>query len=215
MHAKGEIELISNVRRHRQAAMPGGTRQSAVRRGTCRRQHRSFRCTAGPTVPARGELLARPAFQPRPRLNSQQLPSARGTDCCSRTTAATSRLIWLVLREQLQFDGFCARPCSRCTRQRQLEDLLSRSIWRTITSAPSHPVLGNFVTCDDLKWEFASEYLGADWVGVAPGFGNPGSDIYKEVARGAAGLHRNGELPDRGAIWLTYYPHIMVESAIC
>ena len=23
--------------------------------------------------------------------------------------------------------------------------------------------------------------------------------------------YRNGELPDRGAIWLTYYPHIMVE----
>ena len=23
--------------------------------------------------------------------------------------------------------------------------------------------------------------------------------------------YRNGELPERGAIWLTYYPHIMVE----
>lgn len=74
---------------------------------------------------------------------------------------------------------------------------------------PFHPGLGNFVTCDDLKWEFASEYS-VQTVGVAPSFGNPGSDIYKKWHEVLL-AYRNGELPDRGAIWLTYYPHIMVE----
>ncbi len=27
---------------------------------------------------------------------------------------------------------------------------------------PFHPGLGNFVTCDDLRWEFGQELLGAD-----------------------------------------------------
>jgi phenylpropionate dioxygenase-like ring-hydroxylating dioxygenase large terminal subunit len=45
---------------------------------------------------------------------------------------------------------------------------------------------------------------------VAPSFGNPGSDIYKKWHEVLL-AYRNGELPDRGAIWLTYYPHIMVE----
>jgi len=40
--------------------------------------------------------------------------------------------------------------------------------------------------------------------------GKGGSEVYKhwhEVLM----AYRNGELPDQGAVWLTYYPHIMVE----
>jgi choline monooxygenase len=73
---------------------------------------------------------------------------------------------------------------------------------------PFHPGLGNFVTCDDLRWEFGRDYS-VQTVGVAPTFGRPGSTP-TSVARGAAALP-GGELPTRGAIWLTYYPHIMVE----
>ena len=47
-------------------------------------------------------------------------------------------------------------------------------------------------------------------VGVAPGFAQPGSDTYRKW-HDVLLAYRNGELPERGAIWLTYYPHIMVE----
>ena len=62
---------------------------------------------------------------------------------------------------------------------------------------------------DDLSWQFGSEYS-VQTVGVAPSFGKPGTDAYKlwhEVLL----RYREGKIPERGAIWLTYYPHIMVE----
>jgi len=47
-------------------------------------------------------------------------------------------------------------------------------------------------------------------VGVASTFGKPGSDTYKKWHEVLL-KYRGGELPEQGAIWLTYYPHIMVE----
>jgi len=74
---------------------------------------------------------------------------------------------------------------------------------------PFHPGLGNFVTCDDLRWEFQKEYS-VQTVGVAATFGQPGSAVYKKWHEVLL-KYRQGKLPERGAIWLTYYPHIMVE----
>ncbi|MCB1988318.1 MAG: aromatic ring-hydroxylating dioxygenase subunit alpha, partial [Burkholderiaceae bacterium] len=74
---------------------------------------------------------------------------------------------------------------------------------------PFHPGLGNFVTCDDLRWEFQKEYS-VQTVGVAATFGQPGSDVYRKWHEVLL-KYREGKLPERGAIWLTYYPHIMVE----
>jgi phenylpropionate dioxygenase-like ring-hydroxylating dioxygenase large terminal subunit len=78
---------------------------------------------------------------------------------------------------------------------------------------PFHPGLGNFVTCEDLRWEMGREYS-VQTVGVAQGagkaLGKPGSKTYErwhdQVMR-----FQNGVAPKHGAIWLTYYPHIMVE----
>jgi choline monooxygenase len=74
---------------------------------------------------------------------------------------------------------------------------------------PFHPGLGQFVTCDDLSWEFKENYS-VQTVGVSSGFGKPGSPTY-QTWHDMLLKYRNGELPERGAIWLTYYPHIMVE----
>ena len=74
---------------------------------------------------------------------------------------------------------------------------------------PFHPGLGNFVTCDDLRWEFGREYS-VQTVGVAGALGKAGSDIYRkwhdEVLR-----YQAGKPPKHGAIWLTLYPNVMVE----
>jgi choline monooxygenase len=47
-------------------------------------------------------------------------------------------------------------------------------------------------------------------VGVAKTFGKPGSLAYRRWHE-AVLKFRGGRLPERGAIWLTYYPNIMVE----
>ncbi len=75
--------------------------------------------------------------------------------------------------------------------------------------APFHPGLGHFVTCDDLKWEYGDWYS-VQTVGVNKSLAEPGSAVYarwhEQVLR-----FRHGEPPPHGAIWLTYYPNIMVE----
>jgi phenylpropionate dioxygenase-like ring-hydroxylating dioxygenase large terminal subunit len=74
---------------------------------------------------------------------------------------------------------------------------------------PFHPGLGRFVTCDDLKWEFG-DWHSVQTVGVNQRLGTPGSQTYKQW-HDAVLRFRNGEPPPHGAIWLTYYPNVMVE----
>ena len=80
--------------------------------------------------------------------------------------------------------------------------------------APFHPGLGNFVTCDDLQWEFGQEYS-VQTVGVAKGLAaamsGGGSAVYERYKRALLAV-REGKAPTFGAVWLTYYPHIMVEA---
>jgi choline monooxygenase len=74
---------------------------------------------------------------------------------------------------------------------------------------PFHPGLGGFVTCDDLRWEF-NEHYSVQTVGLSPQTGKAGSPTYQ---RWQDALHQycSTEPSKQGAIWLTYYPHIMVE----
>jgi len=74
---------------------------------------------------------------------------------------------------------------------------------------PFHPGLGNFVTCSDLRWEFKPEYS-VQTVGVQNLQSKSGSPVYQRWHQQLM-QYRNGQLPEHGAIWLTYYPHIMVE----
>jgi phenylpropionate dioxygenase-like ring-hydroxylating dioxygenase large terminal subunit len=75
--------------------------------------------------------------------------------------------------------------------------------------APFHPGLGHFVTCDDLKWEFGENYS-VQTVGVNQRLQKPGSKVYQRWHNAVLEYYR-GEMPPHGAIWLTYYPNIMVE----
>jgi phenylpropionate dioxygenase-like ring-hydroxylating dioxygenase large terminal subunit len=72
---------------------------------------------------------------------------------------------------------------------------------------PFHPGLGNFVTCDDLRWEYGDWYS-VQTVGVARGLSKSGSAVYQ---RWQEQVLQYGAVPKHGAIWLTYYPNIMVE----
>jgi phenylpropionate dioxygenase-like ring-hydroxylating dioxygenase large terminal subunit len=201
-HAKGEIELISNVCRHRQAVMLKG------------RGNRCPRARAMPggnivcplhrwTYSTSGELLGAPHFSHDPCLNLNNYRCASGTDCCSRTTAATSRPTWPAWAARAaRLHGFVLD---------HVEMHECNYNWKTFIEVyledyhvgPFHPGLGNFVTCDDLKWEFASSTRCRPWAW-------PTASATPARTSTSAGTrccwYRNGEPPERGAIWLTYYP---------
>ena len=206
---QGGIELISNVCRHRQAVMLKG-------RGNLRTEGKGH---AGGnivcplhrwTYSTQGELLGAPHFAHDPCLNLNNYPLREWNGLIFEDNGRDieADLAGMQLREQLNFEGFVLD---------HVEMHECNYNWKTFIEVyledyhvgPFHPGLGNFVTCDDLKWEFAREYS-VQTVGVAPSFGRPGSDIYRKWHEVLLN-YRGGKMPERGAIWLTYYPHIMVE----
>jgi phenylpropionate dioxygenase-like ring-hydroxylating dioxygenase large terminal subunit len=74
---------------------------------------------------------------------------------------------------------------------------------------PFHPGLGQFVTCEDLKWEFGDWYS-VQTVGINNSLSKPGSRTYERWHKAVLDFYR-GEIPQHGAVWLTYYPNIMLE----
>jgi hypothetical protein len=65
------------------------------------------------------------------------------------------------------------------------------------------------VTVDDLKWEFAP-WASLQTVGLNAGLAKAGSKTYERWHKAVLDFYR-GEIPRHGAIWLTYYPNVMVE----
>ena len=79
--------------------------------------------------------------------------------------------------------------------------------------APCHPGLGQFVTCEDLRWEFGRNHS-VQTVGPKNELAKPGSAAYRKW-HDAVLAYRQGRfddpVPKHGAIWLTHYPAVMVE----
>lgn len=208
-NAQGGVELISNVCRHRQAIMLQG-------RGSLQGQGKGHaggnivcpihRWTYSP----KGELLGAPHFAHDPclHLNNYGLREWNGLLFEDNGRDIAADLAGMGPAHDLSFDGYALD---------HVELHECNYNWKTFIEVyledyhvgPFHPGLGNFVTCDDLRWEFGREYS-VQTVGVAPTFGKPGSDVYKQW-HDVLLRYQDGELPKRGAIWLTYYPHIMVE----
>ena len=209
VHTPKGIELVSNVCRHRQALILQG-------RGNLQTQAPG---SAGGnivcplhrwTYSASGELLGAPHFANDPclNLNNYRLQEWNGLLFEANGCDVHSQLNALGPRAELDFAGFALD---------HIELHECNYNWKTFIEVyledyhvgPFHPGLGQFVTCDDLNWEF-QEHYSVQTVGVSKGFNKPGSATYAKWHEVLL-KYRNGELPARGAIWLTYYPHIMVE----
>ena len=203
------VELISNVCRHRQAVMLKG-------RGSLNSQAPGsaggkivcplHRWTYAPS----GELLGAPHFSHDPclNLNNYKLREWNGLLFEDNGLDIDADLANMGPRAALDFTGFALD---------RVELHECNYNWKTFIEVyledyhvgPFHPGLGQFVTCDDLQWEFKENYS-VQTVGVSSGFGKPGSPTYQKW-HDTLLKYRNGALPEQGAIWLTYYPHIMVE----
>ena len=208
-NAQGQVQLLSNVCRHRQAVMLHG-------RGSLQAQQKGsaggnivcpvHRWTYSPG----GKLLGAPHFAQDPCLNLNTYPLREWNGLLFEDNGYDigADLDSLGPRAELSFDGFTLD---------RVEVHECNYNWKTFIEVyledyhvgPFHPGLGNFVTCDDLQWEFQKNYS-VQTVGVASTFDQPGSQAYRKWHEVLL-QYRQGKLPERGAIWLTCYPHIMVE----
>ncbi len=195
----GGIELLSNVCRHRQAIMLNG--RGHADNIVCP-LHRW-------TYDLSGNLLGAPHFERQPcvALGSTPLQNWRGLLFGGPRDVARD-LASAGIPGELDFSGYLLD---------HVEIHECEYNWKTFIEVyledyhvvPFHPGLGHFVSCDDLRWEFG-EWHSVQTVGTHQGLRKPGTPVYKRWHEQV--LHfGNGELPRHGAIWLTYYPNVMVE----
>ena len=210
------IELISNVCRHRQAVMLKGRGALDQTSGNIVCPIHRWTYSAAPTATApTGTLIGAPHFAHDPclNLNNYKLREWNGLLFEDNGRDIASDLADMGPRNALSFDGFVLD---------HVELHECNYNWKTFIEVyledyhvgPFHPGLGQFVTCDDLQWEFKDNYS-VQTVGVAKGLAaaqaGGGSAVYQRWHK-ALLAYREGKAPTFGAIWLTYYPHIMVEA---
>ncbi len=194
------VELLSNICRHRQAIIlkgRGNTRSSIV----CP----LHRWTYG----LDGRLLGAPHFPGNPCLDLARTPlqNWNGMLFAGRRDIAHDLARRGMLKE-LDFSGFMLDRV-------QIEEYACN--WKTFIEVyledyhvvPFHPGLGNFVSIEDLRWEFGDWYS-VQTCGVRKGLSRPGSPVYAKWHEVLL-RYTEGREPAHGAIWLTYYPNVMVE----
>ncbi len=203
------VELISNVCRHRQAVMLRGSGSTAGGGGNIVCPLHRWTYSAGNGSQA-GTLLGAPHFPQDPCLNldNWRLREWNGLLFEDNGVDIEAELAGMRQRADLDFTGMVLD---------RVELHECNYNWKTFIEVyledyhvgPFHPGLGNFVTCEDLRWEF-KENFSVQTVGVANRLGKAGSPVYQRWQNELL-AYRKGEPPRYGAIWLTYYPHIMVE----
>ncbi|MDO8314056.1 MAG: aromatic ring-hydroxylating dioxygenase subunit alpha [Rugosibacter sp.] len=189
---------MSNVCRHRQAIMLEGS--GNTKNIVCPIHRWTYDCG--------GTLVGAPHFVSNPALSlkKQKLENWQGL-LFKGPRSADVDLASMRFKNMFDFKGY---------RLDRVELHECNYNWKTFIEVyledyhvtPYHPGLGGFVTCDDLSWQFADWYS-VQQVGIQS-LAKPGSAIYHRWHKVVLDYH-NGELPKSGAIWLTYYPNIMVE----
>ena len=193
------VELLSNICRHRQAIMLEG--RGHAKHIVCPLHRWTYELD--------GKLLGAPHFAQNPCLNLRKAPLQRWNGLLFASGRDILKdLANVSVMQEMDFSGYMLD---------RVETTEYNFNWKTFIEvyledyhvAPFHPGLSHFVNCDDLKWDFGDWYS-VQTVGINNGLRKSGSDVYQawqeQVMR-----YSNGEVPKYGAIWLTYYPNIMVE----
>jgi choline monooxygenase len=194
------VEVLSNVCRHRQALMFNG--RGNANNIVCP-LHRW-------TYDLKGELIGAPHFADTPCLNLSKTPLQNWNGLLFEQNGynVMEKLSQLSVTRDLDFSGYMLD---------HVEVHECDYNWKTFIEVyledyhvePFHPGLGNFVTCEDLRWDFGKDYS-VQTVGVNQGLKRFGSAKYKKWQEEVLKFS-NGVQPKFGAIWLTLYPNIMVE----
>ncbi len=195
----GGVELLSNICRHRQAIMLEG--RGNIPNIVCPLHRWAY--------DLRGEILGAPHFRDTPCLNLARTPLQSWNRLLfSGNRDIASELAGLETGPALDFSGYMydRTEIHECAYN-----------WKTFIEVyledyhvePFHPGLGNFVACDDLRWQFGKLYS-VQTVGVKNQLARAGSKTYERWQKAVLDYYR-GESPPHGAIWLTLYPNVMIE----
>jgi len=193
------VELLSNVCRHRQSIMLEG--RGNVQNIVCP-LHRW-------TYDLRGELLGAPHFPESPcvKLASTPLKSWNGLLFAGPSDPHRD-LADLSVRGDFDFSGYVLDKVL-------VEDYAVN--WKTFMEVylelyhvePYHPGLSQFADCGNFRIEY-----GRNWsvqvIAAKAGLAQPGTPVYEAWHR-ACLEYLAGEPPKYGAMWMTYYPNIMLE----
>jgi len=194
------VELLSNVCRHRQAIMLNG--RGNAQNIVCP-LHRW-------TYDLDGQLLGAPHFPDKPCLNLGKSPLQNWQGLLFEAEGRNVARDLANLGTKHHFDfseyHFDHVEVHECDYN-----------WKTFIEVyledyhvvPFHPGLGSFVSCDDLKWEFGDWYS-VQTCGIKPDLVRAGTPAYQRW-QDVLMKYNEGRNPPHGAIWLTYYPNIMVE----
>jgi len=192
------VELLSNICRHRQAIMLSG-----------RGNTQNIVCPIHRwTYDLEGELLGAPQFESKPCVHLGRSPLQNWHGLLFDGPRDVAKDLSSLSLSELDFTGHVLD---------RVEVKECRYNWKTFIEVyledyhvqPFHPGLGQFVTCDDLRWEFAP-WASVQFVGVNNALAKPGTRTYERWHKAVLDYYR-GEQPRHGAIWLTYYPNVMVE----
>ena len=202
------IRLLSNVCRHRQAIMYRG--RGALNSGAAASESHLVCPIHRWTYRDDGTLIGAPGFEDSQcrHLSNEPVQAWNGLLFETGQRDVAADLAGMERATDLDFSGYVFD---------RLEVHECDYNWKTFIEvyledyhvAPFHPGLGQFVTCGDLAWQFSREYS-VQTVGVSPRLGTAGSAVYQRWHESLMRYQRGRPLP-YGAVWLTYYPTLMVE----
>jgi choline monooxygenase len=192
------VELLSNICRHRQAIMLNG--KGSAQNIVCP----IHRWTYG----LDGELMGAPHFADKPCLNLGRTPIQNWNGLLFDGPRDVAKDLAKLTTRDFDFSGYVLDHVDlhECNYN-----------WKTFIEVyledyhvePFHPGLGKFVQCADLKWEFAP-WASLQTVGINNRLARAGSKVYEKWHEAVLRYYQS-ETPKHGAVWLTYYPNIMVE----
>ncbi|MGB7815521.1 MAG: aromatic ring-hydroxylating dioxygenase subunit alpha [Methylotenera sp.] len=195
----GEVALISNVCRHRQAIMLEG--KGNTRHIVCP-LHRW-------TYDLNGKLLGAPHFEQNPclHLSKTTLENWQGLLFEAPHNIA-HELSNLGCKQDFDFTHYHF-DCAHVEHYNFNWKTFIETYLEDYHVGPFHPGLNQFVNCDDLRWDFG-ENFSAQTVGYKLMPEKNLSPVYQRWQQAVTQYHGD-KPPAYGAIWLAYYPFLMVE----
>jgi len=192
------VELLSNVCRHRQSIMLEG-------RGNAQ----NIVCPVHRwTYDLKGALLGAPHFAESPCVKLHSSPLTRWQGLLFAGPADPARALAGMDTADWDFSGYVL--------DRVMVDEYDVN-WKTFIEVylevyhvePFHPGLGNFADCN--QWHVN---YGEDWsvqvTQAKAGLGKPGTPVYRKWHE-ACLQQLAGRTPRQGALWMTYFPGLMME----
>lgn len=194
------VELLSNICRHRQAAMLQG-----------RSNTKSIVCPIHRwTYALDGKLLGAPHFDQNPCLNLGKTPLQNWNGLLfNGRRNVVHDLANLGVLKDFDFSGHLLD---------NVKIAHYNCNWKTFVEVyledyhvdPFHPGLGHFVDTGKLHWEFGDWYSVQTIAIDSERLQKPGSPVYAKWHEQVL-QQTNGEMPPHGAVWLLYFPNIMLE----